>query len=237
VWGWILTSLIAVSASGYFFPHYFQQLLPPLCLAAVMATERLPQSRLVTLARRRVATIVAGALLFFPPAVAIYPYLVTYSLADTLHKIYPANFFELGPALGERLAQSTQPDDKVFIFGAQPELLFYARRASATRYIFLFPVYGLYPDALEKQKSVVEEVSAARPAAALYAPHALFFTPGTEQHLTRWTQEYLDRGYQPDAYVIRDKSRNMHLLTGSNGLPPIVPAGQRVQTILLLRDR
>ncbi len=29
----------------------------------------------------------------------------------------------------------------------------------------------------------------------------------------------------------------MHLLTGSNGLPPIVPAGQGVQAILLLRER
>src|SRR6266513_6552408 len=34
--GWLITSAIGVSASGYFFPHYFQQLLPPLALAAAV---------------------------------------------------------------------------------------------------------------------------------------------------------------------------------------------------------
>src|SRR6266513_3774621 len=37
--GWLITSVIGVSASGYFFPHYFQQLLPPLTLAAAAGAE------------------------------------------------------------------------------------------------------------------------------------------------------------------------------------------------------
>jgi 4-amino-4-deoxy-L-arabinose transferase-like glycosyltransferase len=36
---WLVTSAIGVSASGYFFPHYFQQLLPPLAMAAAAGAE------------------------------------------------------------------------------------------------------------------------------------------------------------------------------------------------------
>lgn len=39
--GWMITSWIGVSASGYFFPHYFQQISPVLCLTAVMGAEAL----------------------------------------------------------------------------------------------------------------------------------------------------------------------------------------------------
>lgn len=43
--GWLVTSMIGVSASGYFFPHYFQQLLPPLALVAVFGAQWLSELR------------------------------------------------------------------------------------------------------------------------------------------------------------------------------------------------
>src|SRR4029077_2037035 len=83
------------------------------------------------------------------------------------------------------------PADKVYVFGAEPEVLFYARRVSATRYIFLFPLYGPYRDAKEKQMAVVQEITTNRPAALLFLPNGLFFMPGTEQFLTQWTRAEL----------------------------------------------
>ena len=43
--GWMVASIIGVSASGYFFPHYFQQLLPVLSVAAALGAEALDDSR------------------------------------------------------------------------------------------------------------------------------------------------------------------------------------------------
>src|SRR5204862_6734609 len=41
--GWLITSMIGVSASGYFFPHYFQKLLPPLALIAAFGAQGLSE--------------------------------------------------------------------------------------------------------------------------------------------------------------------------------------------------
>lgn len=234
--GWLLTSLAGVSASGYFFPHYFQQLLPALAITAIMGAERVCQVSWLARMPLTLQRLAVALLLAILPALVFYPFLFKFTPAEAVRRIYPGNFFDLMPTLGAKLAQATQPDDKVFIFGAEPELLFYAQRVSATRYIFLFPLYGPYADALEKQKATAEEISRARPAAAFYSPNGLFFTAGSEQYFTRWSQEYLKSNYRPDTYLTMDSSRAVHLLTSDNGLPPLIPSGQRRLAALLLRD-
>lgn len=236
VFGWLATGFVGVSASGQFFPHYFQQLVPALCLAAAIGAEGLIQARPLAQRSRRVLRVALTALLLLFPAQALYPYLVRNSLATTLHQIYPLSYFEVAPALGERLTQLTRPDDKVYVFGAEPEALFYARRVSATRYIFLFPLYGPYPDALENQKRVAAEISKARPAVVVYAPQEDFFKPGTEPFLTQWTQDYIRDHYRADTFVCRDEQGTIELIASGNGVAPDVPCSTVFAVVLLRRD-
>jgi 4-amino-4-deoxy-L-arabinose transferase-like glycosyltransferase len=235
VLGWLLTSVVAVSLSGYFFPHYFQQLLPPLALMAVMGAGRLCQARWLLWAPLIFRRLVFALLLGILPATVFYPFLFKYSWRQAIDIIYPDNFFDLMPSVATRLAQKTRPDDKVYVFGSEPELLFYAKRLSATRYIILFPLYGAYSDALEKQKATIEEISRARPAAALVATTGLIFPLGSNHYFTRWTQEYLDHNYQPDTYITLDSSFKVHSLSSDN-LPPLIPADQQPIITLMLRD-
>ena len=235
VLGWFLTSFVAVSLSGYFFPHYFQQLLPPLALMAVMGVDRLCHVRWLLWVPLIFRRVVSAILLGILPSMVFYPFLFKYSWRQAIEIIYPHNFFDLMPAVATRLAQKTRPDDKVYIFGAEPEVLFYAKRLSATRYIILFPLYGPYPDALQKQKATTDEISRARPAAALVATTGFIFPPNSNHYLTRWTQEYLDHGYQPDTYLTVDTSLNPRLFSSDN-LPPLIPADQRPIVTLMLRD-
>jgi len=106
------------------------------------------------------------------PAVVMFPFLFRYTPEEAVSRIYPANPFAVMPALGRRLAEVTRPEDRVFVFGSEPELLFYARAASATRYIILFPLFGPYADAREKQVATSVEITQARPAAAFSLPTA-----------------------------------------------------------------
>ena len=57
-------------------------------------------------------------------------------------KNYPGDFFSEMPHFAQRIEEVTPENKPVFIFGSEPELLFYAHRRSATRYIFLFPLSG-----------------------------------------------------------------------------------------------
>jgi len=210
--GWTAASAMGVAASGYFFPHYFQQILPPLALLAALGGEALYGAPFWRGLPPRTRGMLTGAALAILPALTFYPFEFDYSPEKSVREIYPGEFFDQMPAMGKRIAETTKPGDKVFIFGAEPELLFYARRASATRYIFLFPLYGPYRDALEKQRASAAEVMTAKPAAAVYLPNNLFFLPGTEQFFTNWTNRYLAENFYPDSFPTMDSAGVAHRL-------------------------
>jgi hypothetical protein len=236
--GWLATSALGVSASGYFFPHYFQQLLPPLALGAAIAAKALNGAQTSAFILHLSRRVILSVLLLILPAITIFPFLVTYSPAETIRKIYPGNLFAEMPELGRRLAQITSPEERVFVFGAEPELLFYAQRLSATRYIFLFPLYGPYRDVKEKQTATAKEVTDARPAAAVYYPLTLLKLPGTEQFFTEWTRSYLQENFRGEAYFTVDESGAGHLVPVIGGREPILPAGQKIMaTVLARKDR
>lgn len=210
--GWLVTSAIGVGASGYFFPHYFQQLLPPLALAATAGAEWFAAIGFwkVTPAwgRRAGVTLIIIAL----PAITLWPFLFTYTPAEAVRKIYPGNFFAEMPELARRVEAVASPEARVFIFGAEPELLFYARRASATRYIFLFPLYGPYGNARERQLAAAKEVENAQPSTAVYLPNALFFLPDTDQYFTKWSLSYLQDNFYADTWLAADESGAARIL-------------------------
>ena len=74
------------------------------------------------------------------PAVTLWPFLFTYTASEAVRRIYPGDFFAEMPTFAQRIEEVTPQKESVFIFGSEPELLFYAHRRSATRYIFLFPL-------------------------------------------------------------------------------------------------
>ena len=234
--GWLLTSFIGVSASGFFFPHYFQQALPALSLAAMAGAGALFSARFWTTrlaAPARMALLGVGLIIL--PAVVIYPFVFTYSPAEKVRKIYPGNSFAEMPELGRQLARLTRPTDRVYIFGAEPEVLFYARRVSATRYIFLIPLYGPYPDARIRQMLTAGEIADANPAAAVYLPNDLFFVPGAEQYLTQWSRAYFQKKFQPKFYLTVDPSGVKRVISCDDRKALSNPPGQREAGMLAVR--
>ncbi len=232
---WTVTSLMAVSASGYYFPHYFQQWLPALALAAVFGAQALDGWQLwssVPSAWRRALLVVVLCAL---PAVEMYPFLFVYTPDEAVRKIYPGNYFAQMPEVARRIAEATAPDDRVFIFGAEAEVLFYARRVSATRYIFLFPLYGPYRDARERQVAAAQEIAAADPAAVFYLPNQLFFMSGSEQYLTRWSLAYVKQNFQVDDWLAVDAAGSARLVPATGGAGGTAPARDQIRGAILVR--
>ena len=216
--GWLVTSVLGVSASGYFFPHYFQQLLPPLVLLSILGAAWF--SELNFWKRSWIPRAAIVLLLVVLPLRTLWPFWFSYSPADAVRKIYPGNFFAEMPAFAERIAQVTSPDQRVFAFGAEPEVLFYAQRVSATRYIFLFPLYGPYRNIREKQTATTEEIQRNSPGAAAYIPNDLFFSPGTDQFFTEWSLSYFKEQFAVDTWLIKETETQAGIVAAWPNLPP-----------------
>ena len=198
--GWLLAGAVGASASGYYFVHYFQQLLPPLAVAAAAGAQGLYSLagwRHVPGALRAAAL---AAIALAAPVLHTVP-LWRLSPAAAMERMYPGNPFEVMPGLAAEVASLTTPDDTVFVYGAEPEILFDARRRSASRYIYLFPLFGRYADAVERQRRVIEEIRRAEPAVIVAIPNALFFGPDARQDLTEWLAGYIAANYRPHAHL------------------------------------
>jgi len=159
---WFGGSMLGVALGPYTFGHYFLQVLPPLALAggafcSFFATgSATPTPDLCR--RARLLTLIVGAALIAPIVVCRLS-----TLADPIEKrsydlysVYGPSPFASAVEVGDLLAATTDPDDLVLIRGSEPEILFYARRRSATRYTIFYPLTG----AFEEADAMVEELFA-----------------------------------------------------------------------------
>ncbi len=233
--GALLTSAIGVSAGGYFFAHYFQQLLPALAVCAVLGAAGICSARWLRALPTWLPVAALSVAIFLLPVIRLWPFLTRYTPSEAVRKIYPGNFFAEMPELGSRLQKATSPDDKVFIFGSEPEILFYAQRVSATRYIFLNPLYGPYADALPQQQAAAEEITANKPAAAISYPNRLFRLPGSELYFTRWSDAYLRENFHTDAHLVIDPGGELEIMPAVGDQPPALAPGQRLLGGMFLR--
>ena len=196
-----------------------QGLLPPLALIAGFGAQWLSELR--SWRGSWIPGALFGLLVVVLPLKMLWPFWFSYTPADAVRTIYPGNFFAEMPEFAGRIAQVTSSEQRVFVFGAEPELLFYAQRVSATRYIFLFPLYGPYRNAREKQIAAANEIQRATPAAAVYVPNDLFFNPGSDQYFTDWSLSYLQQNFQPDTWLIKQLPTTAQIVRAEpNSAPP-----------------
>jgi hypothetical protein len=125
-WGtaWLVATLPASAAGGFFRQHYFVLAWPPLALLTGVGLAAV--GRLVFGARtlaRAFAPLAALALVVAGVATSWW-YFGPARPEARLHRLYGSNPFPEAPALGAWLAEHSAEGDRVFIYGSEPELLF-----------------------------------------------------------------------------------------------------------------
>jgi 4-amino-4-deoxy-L-arabinose transferase-like glycosyltransferase len=229
--GFALVNAIGVSASGFYFPHYFQQLLPAVAALAAAAVTAGSGAG----ARRRALSWVGAALALIPLVVGAVGFW-RIDPEQASRRIYPANYFDVMPAIAAEVAAQTSPDDRIFVFGSEPEILFHARRVSASRYIFLFPLFGAFADAEQRQAGVIAELEAARPAAIVWIPTK--FGPDRPQTLAQYTASLINSAYRLRAYAVADAEGRGHLRgVDADSDPRAALADQNPYAMIFVRAR
>ena len=207
---WLLAALVGVSTGLYFRNHYFVQLLPALAACCGVSLSALA-SRLVarpSAVRAWLGAALLLALLVGPPVWASRATLWADSPEAISREIYGLNPFPESLGIADYIRRTSGPDDRVLIVGSEPQILFYAERRSATRYIFFYPLTGGFADALERQRESFAEVVASRPLYIVWVnlPTSLGATEASEPYLFDAISELL-REYRVE-FVARPDRRN-----------------------------
>ena len=115
LWIWLFAAALSVGIGLRFFGHYYMQLVPPLALLAAGALARSGR-RAVT------ATIVAASLSAVAFSAAGY----------FMHPFGPEPTYE---SVSRYVAANTHPDDKILVWGSEPEIYWASNRLPATRFL------------------------------------------------------------------------------------------------------
>lgn len=155
---WLVLSFCGVTAGKRFFPHYFLQVMPPLSVAAAWGIWQ--ASRI-----KRSLSYALAAVTIIWSLTANYKYLFSYSPDQISERIYTVNPFVEAKQVASFLAARTLPSETIAILGSEPEILFYAQRKSATRYIYFHHILWRKTPAavLQRQRAAVAEIENSDP--------------------------------------------------------------------------
>ena len=198
-------SFLSVCPGLYFRKHYFLLLTPAIALLTGLAA-----ASLHSLHRRRLsapaAKITTTLLLLLVFGHTIYTqraYLFTVK-PDTLARMtHGQNPFPESPKIARFIHQNTDPNDKIAVLGSEPQIPFYARRRSATRFLYMYPLMEPNPMASKLQKQIIAQIEAARPKIIVLVDIDLSWGagPASDRPLPDWMIEYTDKYYDTAGIV------------------------------------
>jgi hypothetical protein len=197
-----LAGQLAAAAAGaaiglHFRPHYFVPLLPALCALAGIACAAAAERCLA--ARRAVAGLgvaALAALVLVPVVAGDAGFLFAGSPHAVARRLYGLNPFPESARIAEHIARRSGPADSVFVVGSEPQILFFAQRRSATRYILFYPLTGPFADALAWQREAMREVEERDPLYVVWVDVAT--SRLVDEHSERWIFEAAARRLERD---------------------------------------
>jgi hypothetical protein len=144
----------------YFRPHYFIPLLPGLALLISYLYFCLTKLKVSLRIYLLCAFWIAMAL----PLLQLRHYFFLEKPSQVIMNSYGhQNSFGMTKQLGERIKTITGPDDKVFVFGSEPQIYFYSQRHASTGYLYMYPFKEVHPSNLIMQQDMIREVEANLP--------------------------------------------------------------------------
>jgi hypothetical protein len=195
----LVTSFLATCPGFYFREHYFIVMLPAIAMLAGVGIVSL-QHALATRVPRSVADI--AATLVFLVSVITYgiaerEYLGSMSVGDVSRGRYGRNPFAEAPEIARYIEQRTSAGDRIAVLGSEPEIYFYARRHSATGYIYVYPLMERHALATTMQDEMIREIEKARPEFIVFVttPVSWLARPDSDRHILEWANRYLTQCY------------------------------------------
>lgn len=188
-------SLGSVSVGMYFRGHYFITLLPAIALLSGVAVSRSvyllkSQSGIEVLP----ALIVAALFILGIGAglVGNGPVWFILDSRSASKAVYHTSMFCDAATLGWYLRTNSEPGARIAVIGSEPEICFYARRRSVSRYIYTYALMEPQPFARKMQEEMIAQVEGGHPEYVVYADDNFSWLtrPDSDRRILDWWDKY-----------------------------------------------
>ncbi len=198
--GLLFFSFLAVCPGLFFRQHYFILMLPVVAILVGVAVHATMQ----ILASKGGVALSAIALMLF---LGVFGYSLTQQSGvwglDPLaacRKLYGDNLFPEAVVIAQFLEEQTSATDRIAVLGSEPEIYFYAKRHSATGFIYMYGLMEQQKYALEMQKKMIGEIEAAHPqfVVSVRSRFSWLANPESDEAraLSGWASKYIEVGYE-----------------------------------------
>lgn len=159
--GFLASGAAAVVPGFTFFRHYFIMPAPAAALVIAVALVDIcdiPKARVARFIPIAVCTVWTGAVIY------CLNYYFFFDGPDVIiGRRYKGNPFLQTRVIGDYLAQRCSPNGRIAVLQSEPEILFYARRKSATGFIYAYDITGLSDYRKEMEEQFKREVTESNP--------------------------------------------------------------------------
>jgi len=187
---WLLPALLAFSFAAvcpglYFRPHYVVLMLPAVALLAGACV------------RGRLSACIFAAALILSLAVQ-RDFLFRMTPVEMSRELYGPDPFPEAIRIAAYIRSHTAPDALIAVLGSEPEIYFYARRHSATPFLYTEPMVEPQPFALTMQNDMVHDLEQAAPEYVVRFPieETLSLGPDSPTRLYDWWADYGPKHYR-----------------------------------------
>ncbi|MBV9624431.1 MAG: glycosyltransferase family 39 protein, partial [Acidobacteria bacterium] len=192
----LVCSFLAVCPGLYFRQHYFILMLPAVALligaAVAAATEGLPRGW------PKLAPAVIFLAACAPSFLNQKGFLFEMDPVTACRSVYGINPFPEALKIADYIGSHSTGESRIAILGSEPEILFYARRQSATGYIYTYGLMEEQPYASHMQHEMAAEITAAEPAFIVFVgvPTSWLPQPHSDPYIFNWSKQYVHDHYQ-----------------------------------------
>ncbi len=160
-------SALAIMPGLYFREHYFILITPAVAILAGLAMERLsglyPNKGGTTLLALILAVAAAVPGLYQERHVLLFD-----TPDETSREIFGMNPFPESLVIAEYIQTHSRPEDTVAVLGSEPQIYFYSKRASASPYIYAYPLMEYHGLALKMQEEMIADIQREKPLYIVY---------------------------------------------------------------------
>jgi hypothetical protein len=188
----LIFSFLSTIPGIYFRPHYFIPTAPAVGMLAGFFLEFLDQRIGHAFRPLRWALSLTTTVLVINILIGNKTFYFQGDPDQLCHILYSDNNFTEAVPVAKFLQANSGADDRIFVFGSEPEIYFYAKRKSATSYIYMYDLAFSHPYKQRMQKDLINEVEKSKPKfiVTVSSPLSWLDQPGELDDLFAWLNAY-----------------------------------------------
>jgi len=111
--------------------------------------------------------------------------------------VYRANPLAESMTVGGYIREHSAKDARVAVIGSEPEIYFYARRHSATGFLYTYPLMENHPYAAMMQRQMISEIESGKPEYIVMVlnRYSWLFKESSDMEILGWAQKYTAEHY------------------------------------------